>query len=57
MPSNSIFGFLKLCIDYKNDGFAEFKVHPIHRNQVPLLHNTVLFLCDEGDRLMAVTYK
>ena len=38
----------------KNDGFAEFKVHLIHRKQVPHLHNTVLILCDEGDGLVAV---
>ena len=25
-----------------------------HRKQVPLLHNTVLFLCDEGAGLVAV---
>ena len=57
MPSNSIFGFLRLCIDYKkNDGFAEFKIHLIHRKQVTLLHITVLILCDEGDGLVAVPY-
>ena len=40
-PSNSIFGFLNFCI-------------LIHRKQVPLLHNTVLILCDEGAGLVAV---
>ena len=29
-------------------------VHLIHRKRVPLLHNTVLILCDEGDGLVAV---
>ena len=42
-------------MDYKNnDGFAEFKAHLIHRKQVPLLHNTVFILCDEGDGLVSV---
>ena len=36
---------------------AEFKVHLIHRKQVPLFHNTVLILCDEGDGLVAVFLK
>ena len=27
-------------------------VHLIHRKQVPLLHNTVFILCDEGDGLV-----
>ena len=35
----------------KNNDFAEFKVHLIHRKQVPLFHNTVFLLCDEGARL------
>ena len=56
MPSNSIFGFLKLCIDYKKYGFAEFKVHIIHRKQAPILHNTVLILCDEGNGFVAVDF-
>ena len=38
----------------KNNDFDEFKVLLIHRKQVPLLHNTVLILCDEGDGLVAV---
>ena len=29
-------------------------VHLIHRKPVPLLHNTVLILCIEGDRLVAM---
>ena len=29
-------------------------VHLIHRKWVPLLHNTVMILCDEGDGLVAV---
>ena len=36
------------------DGFAEFKVHLIHRKQVPVLHITVLILCDEGDGMVAL---
>ena len=31
-------------------------VHLIHRKRVPLLHNTVLILCNEGDGLMAVNF-
>ena len=38
----------------KNNDFAEFKVHLIHRKQVPLLHNTVMILCDEGAGLVAM---
>ena len=38
----------------KNNNFAEFKVPLIHRKQVPLLHNTVLILWDEGAGLVAV---
>ena len=34
--------------------FIEFKVHLIHCKHVPLLHNTVLFLCYEEDGLMAM---
>ena len=30
-------------------------VHLIHRKRVPLLHSTVLILCDEGDGLVAVS--
>ena len=41
----------------KNKDFAELKVPLIHRKQVPLLHNTVLILCDEGDGLVAVEKK
>ena len=33
---------------------GEFKVPLIHRKQVPLLRNTVLILCDEGDGLVVV---
>ena len=40
----------------KNDDSAEFKVHLIHRKQVPLLHNTVLILCDEGAGLVALQF-
>ena len=29
-------------------------VHLIHRKRVPLLHNTELILCDEGEGLVAV---
>ena len=29
-------------------------VHLIHRKRVPLLHNTILILCVEGDGLVAV---
>ena len=47
-----IFKFLYLL--EKNNDFAEIKVPLIHRKQVPLLHNTVLILCDEGDGLVAV---
>ena len=38
----------------KNNDFAEFKGHRIHRKQVALIHNTVLILCDEADGLVAV---
>ena len=48
MPSNSIFGFLNFALVRKDNDFAEFKVHLIHRKQGSLLHNTVLILCDEG---------
>ena len=41
----------------KNNDFAEFKVHIIHRKQVPLLHNTVMILSDEGAGLMTVNYR
>ena len=37
----------------KNNDFAEFKVHHIHRKQAPR-DNTVLILCDEEAGLMAV---
>ena len=36
---------------------TEFKVHLIHKEHVPLLHNTVLILCYEGAGLVAVTIK
>ena len=38
----------------ENNNFAEFMVHLIHRKRVPLLHNTVLIVCNEGDGLVAV---
>ena len=38
----------------ENNNFAEFMVHLIHRIRVPLLHNTVLILCDEGDGMVAM---
>ena len=50
------FRIYKICIDYKNNGYAEFKVHLIHRKQVPLLHNTVLIWCDDWDGLVGVIY-
>ena len=34
--------FLNFVLVRKNNDLAEFKVHLIHRKQVPLLHNTVL---------------
>ena len=40
-----------------NNDFAEFMVHLIHRKRVPLLHNTVMILCDEGDEMVAVNSK
>ena len=33
---------------------AEFMVRLIHRKQVPLLHNTVLILCNEEAEMMAM---
>ena len=55
-PSYSIFGFLNFCFDQeKKNNIAEFKVHLIHRKQVPLLHNTVLILCNEGAGSVAVS--
>ena len=42
------FGFLNFVL------FVEFMVHLIHRKRVPLLHNTEMILCDEGDGLVAV---
>ena len=47
------FRISEILVRKKND-FAEFKVHFIHRKQVPLLHNTVLILCDEGAGLVAM---
>ena len=38
----------------EKSNFAEFKVHLIHKKQVPLIHNTVLILCDEGAGLVDV---
>ena len=54
MPLKSIFGFLNFVLFRENNDFAEFMAHLIHRKRVPLLHNTVLILCDEGDGLVAV---
>ena len=39
----------------KNTDFVEFKVNLIHRKLAPLLHNTVLILCDEGAELAAAS--
>ena len=39
----------------KNRDFAVFNVRLIHRKQVPLLHNTVVILCDDGGGLVAVS--
>ena len=47
--------FWNFVLVRKNNDFAEFKVHLIHRKQVPILHNTELIFCDEGARLVAVT--
>ena len=41
----------------KNNDIAEFEVPLINRKQVPLLHNTLLILCNEGAGLVAVTSK
>ena len=46
--------FYNFILVRKNNDFAEFKVHLIHRKHAPLLHNTVLILCDEGAGLEAV---
>ena len=53
-PSNSIFGILFFVFVRKKSDFAEFKVPLIYRKHVPLLHNKVLILCDEGAGLVAV---
>ena len=53
MLSNSISRILNLLFTRKN-GFIEFKAHLIHREHVPLLHNTVLIVCYEGDGLVGV---
>ena len=48
------FSDFKNCVLVRqNNDFAEFKVHFIRRKYVPLFHNTVLILCDEGDGLVA----
>ena len=47
-------GTLLKVLVRKNNNFVEFKVHLIHRKQVPLLHNTVLILCYEGAGLVAI---
>ena len=49
-----MFGFLEFVLFRENNEFAEFMFHLIHRKRVPLLHNTVLIICDEGDGLVAV---
>ena len=46
--------FLNFVFLRENNNFAEFMVHLIHRKRVPLLHNIVLILCDEGDGLVVV---
>ena len=46
--------FFKYPMKMKNNDFVEFNVHLIHRNQVPLFHNAVLILCDEGAGCVAV---
>ena len=46
--------FLNFVLVRKNNDFVKFNVHLIHRKHVPLLHNTVLILCDEGAGLVAV---
>ena len=53
---NSIFGILNLLITLKINDCIEFMIHLIHRKQlhIPLLHNTVLILFDEGDGLVGV---
>ena len=53
-PSNIIFVYLIFVFVRKNSDFTEFNVPLIHRKQVPLLHNTVLILCDEGSGLVTV---
>ena len=39
----------------KQKPYIEVKVHFIHKKQVPLLHNTVLILCYEGNGLVGLT--
>ena len=46
--------FKNVVLVRKNNNFDQFKVHLIHRKQVPLLHNTLLILCNEGAGLVAV---
>ena len=38
----------------KTNDLVEFKVHLIHRKQAPLLHNTVLIVCNERAGLVAI---
>ena len=38
----------------ENNDFGEFMFHLMRRNLFPLLHNTVLILCDEEDGLVAM---
>ena len=38
----------------KNNKFIDFKVYFIHSKLVPLLNNTVLILCYEGDGLVGI---
>ena len=38
------------------NNFVEFMVNLIDRKQVPLLHSTVLILCNEGNRVVGVSY-
>ena len=52
--NTKMFGFIEFVLFRENNEFAEFMVHLIHRKRVPLLHNTVLILCDEGVGLLAV---
>ena len=48
------FRIFKMLYFRENNDFAESIAHLIHRKWVPLLYNTVLILCDEGDGLAAM---